>query len=106
MKIAKMDKRLELFKPILSDDGFGGMVTEYESQGFVWAELRRTNYAEQEAHGTPMSREQLRFRIRPNKSVQRGWQILYSGETYVVDTVDQTYRDSTTIIFRRYEQGV
>lgn len=106
MKIAKMDKRFELFRPILSDDGFGGMVTEYESQGSVWAELRRTNYAEQEAHGTSMNMEQLRFRIRPNKRVQRGWQILYSGETYVIDTVDQTYRDSTTIIVRRYEQGV
>lgn len=106
MKIAKMDKRLELFKPILSDDGFGGMVTEYKSQGSVWAELRRTNYAEQEAHGTPMSREQLRFRLRPRKDIKRGWLVTYCDEKYVVDVVDESYRDSTTIIVRRYEQGV
>lgn len=106
MRIAKMDKRLELLKPVLSEDGFGGMRADYESVGFVWAELRSTNYAEQEAQGTPMGREQLRFRLRPQNDVRRGWLVVYQKERYVVDTVDQTYRDSTTIIVRRYEQGV
>lgn len=106
MRIAKMDKRLELLKPVLSEDGFGGMVTEYDSAGFVWAELRSTNYAEQEAQGTPMNREQLRFRLRPLKDVRRGWLIVYQKERYVVETVDQPYRDSTTLIVRRYGQGV
>lgn len=106
MKIARMDKRLELLKPVVTDDGYGGVATEYQPQGFVWAELKSTNYAEQQAMGTPMSREQLRFRLRPIEEIQRGWLVVYGGERYVVDTVDRTYRDSITIIVRRYEQGV
>lgn len=106
MKIARMDKRLELLKPVLSEDGYGGMVTEYQSVGKVWAELKRTDYAEQQAHGTPMNREELRFRLRPLTKIQRGWLAVYAAETYAVETVDQTYRDCTTIIVRRYEQGV
>ena len=106
MKIARMDKRLELLRPVFTDDGYGGAKAEYQTQGFVWAELKSTNYAEQQAMGTPMSREQLRFRLRPIEEIQRGWLIVYRRDRYVVDTVDQTYRDSTTIIARRYEQGV
>ena len=106
MKIARMDKRLELLQPVLSEDSYGGMATEYRSCGEVWAELMRTDYAEQQAQGTSMNREQLRFRLRPLKEVQRGWLVVYAAEKYVVDTVDQTYRDSTTLIVRRYEQGV
>ena len=106
MKIARMDKRLELLRPVVTDDGYGGVKAEYQTQGFVWAELKSTNYAEQQAMGTPMSREQLRFRLRSLPDIQRGWLVAYGGERYVVDTVDQTYRDSTTIIVRRYEQGV
>ena len=106
MRIARLDKRLELLQPVVTEDGFGGVVTEYRSQGKVWAELKSTNYAEQQAMGTPMNREQLRFRLRPRHDIQRGWLVVYGGESYVVDAADQTYRDSTTIIVRRYEQGV
>lgn len=106
MRIARLDKRLELLQPVVTEDGFGGVVTEYRSQGKVWAELKSTNYAEQQAMGTPMNREQLRFRLRPRHDIQRGWLVVYGGERYVVDAADQTYRDSTTIIVRRYEQGV
>lgn len=106
MRIARLDKRLELLQPVVTEDGFGGVVTEYRSQGKVWVELKSTNYAEQQAMGTPMNREQLRFRLRPRHDIQRGWLVVYGGERYVVDAADQTYRDSTTIIVRRYEQGV
>ncbi len=106
MRIARLDKRLEFLQPVVTEDGFGGVVTEYKSQGKVWAELKSTNYAEQQAMGTPMNREQLRFRLRPRLDIQRGWLVVYGGERYVVDAADQTYRDSTTIIVRRYEQGV
>lgn len=88
------------------DDRHGGMKTNYVSEGFVWGEVMRTDYEAQQAQGTPMSREQLRFKLRPNKDIQRGWLLLYQGERYVVDVVDQTYRDNTTVIVRRYEQGV
>lgn len=106
MRIARLDKRLELLQSVVTEDGFGGVVTEYRSQGKVWAEMKSTNYAEQQAMGTPMNREQLRFRLRPRHDIQRGWLVVYGGERYVVDAADQTYRDSTTIIVRRYEQGV
>lgn len=106
MKIARMDKRIELLHPMVAEDEFGGMKTEYTSEGFIWAELKRTNYAEQEAQGTPMSREQLRFYTRPLMKIKRGWIVVYDSERYIVDTVDRTYRDSITIIVHRYEQGI
>lgn len=106
MNIAKLDKRVELLKPVVTDDGYGGQNTEYYSQGMFWAEIKSTDYAEQQAQGTPMNREQLRFRLRPLKNVRRGWLMEYCDERYVVDVVDNTYSDSTTLIVRRYELGV
>ena len=57
MKIGKLDKRIELFKPVSSEDGYGGLSTDYESAGFIWAQVVQTNYAEQQAQGTPMNRD-------------------------------------------------
>ena len=87
-------------------DGYGGFSTEYKEVGSIWAQVLQTNYAEQEAQGTPMNREQLRLKIRPRKDLKRGWRMLLSGELYEIETVDNTYRDSTTLIVHRYEQGV
>ena len=106
MRIARLDKRLEILEPILKEDGYGGMVTSYQSKGKVWAELKATAYTEKDVQGTAMNQEVLRFRLRPITSLKRGWLIVYAGESYVIDSVDQTYRDSTTIHVRRYEQGV
>ena len=106
MKIGKMDKRITLLRPIPFEDGYGGFHTDYEEEGKIWAQVIQTNYAEQEAQGTPMNREQLRIKIRPRKDLKRGWRLMLSGELYEIETVDNTYRDSTTLIVRRYEQGV
>lgn len=106
MKIGKMDKRITLLRPIPSEDGYRGFHTDYEEEGKIWAQVIQTNYAEQEAQGTPMNREQLRLKIRPRKDIRRGWQFKLSGEIYEIETVDNTYRDSTTLIVHRYEQGV
>ena len=48
MKIAHMNKRLEILKPVLNEDSYGGMVTEYVPAGKIWAELKRIDYSEQE----------------------------------------------------------
>ena len=96
MKIGKMDKRITLFRPIPTEDGYGGFHTDYEEMGQIWAQVVQTNYAEQEAQGTPMKRMDIR----------RGWRLRLSGEIYEIETVDNTFRDSTTLIVHRYEQGV
>ena len=106
MKIGKMDKRITLLRPIPSEDGYGGFHTDYEEEGKICTQLIQTNYAQQEAQGTPMNREQLRLKIRPRKDIRRGWRFKLSGEIYEIETVDNTYRDSTTLIVHRYEQGV
>lgn len=106
MKIGKMDKRIRLLRPISTEDGYGGFHTDYEETGQIWAQVIQTNYAEQEARGTPMNREQLRLKIRPRKDIRRGWGLRLSGDLYEIETVDNTFRDSTTLIVHRYEQGV
>ena len=106
MKIGKMDKRITLMEPFPTEDGYGGFSTEYKEVGSIWAQVIQTNYAEQEAQGTPMNREQLRLKIRSRKDIRRGWRLRLFGEIYEIETVDNTYRDSTTLIVHRYEQGV
>lgn len=106
MRIERLDKRLEILEPILKEDGYGGMVTSYQLKGKLWAELKATAFREQDVQGTAMNQEVLRFRLRPITSLKRGWLIVYDGDSYVIESVDQTYRDSTTIHVRRYEQGV
>ena len=106
MKIAKMDKRITLQRPITHEDGYGGLETVFEDVGKTWAKVERTDYAEQQAEGTPMNREQVRIRIRPRKDIQRGWHILLEGDVFVVETSDNTFRDNTMLILRHYEPGV
>ena len=106
MKIAKMDKRLELLRPVTEEDRYGGLSTKYVSEGFVWARALKAVYANLKAEGTQVNREEMRFKLRPLPEITRGWLIVYAGETYIVDTVDRTYRDSTELIVSRYEQGV
>jgi SPP1 family predicted phage head-tail adaptor len=91
MKIGKMDKRITLMEPFPTEDGYGGFSTEYKEVGSIWAQVLQTNYAEQEAQGTPMNREQLRLKIRPRKDLKRGWRMRLSGELYEIETVDNTY---------------
>ena len=106
MKIAKMDKRITLQRPVTHEDGYGGLETVFEDAGKVWAKMERTDYAEQQAEGTPMNREQVRIRIRPRKDIQRGWHVLLEGDVFVVETADNTFRDNTMLILRHYEPGV
>ena len=106
MKIAKMDKRILLQKPVTQEDGYGGLETVFEGAGKVWAKMERKDYAEQQAEGTPMNREQVRLRIRPRKDVQRGWRVVLEGDVFVVETADNTFRDNTMLILRHYEPGV
>lgn len=106
MKIGKMDKRIRLLRPISTEDGYGGFHTDYEETGQIWAQVIQTNYAEQEVQGTPMNREQLRLNIRPRKDIRRGWRLRLFGDLYEIETVDNTFRDSATLIVHRYEQGV
>ena len=50
MKIAKMDKRITLQRPVTHEDGYGGLETVFEDAGKVWAKMERTDYAEQQAN--------------------------------------------------------
>jgi len=106
MKIEAMDKRIVLLKPIVQSDEYGGQSTGFVKADDVWAMLLQTNYSEQQAMGTPMNRMQLRFKIRPRTDIGRGWKVLFEGQEYLVDVVDNTFRDSTTIIVRGTESGV
>ena len=106
MKIAKMDKRIALQRPVTREDGYGGLETVYEDAGKVWAKMELPNYAEQQAEGTPMNREQVRIRIRPRKDIKRGWHVVLEGDVFVVETADNTFRDNTMLILRHYEPGV
>lgn len=106
MIIGAMNKRIELFQPIVVDDEYGGQQSTYASVQTVWAELVKTNYAEQQAMGAPMNRAQLQFKIRPRKDIKRGWQVVFDGNEYRIDVVDNTYYDRTLLIVTDLEAGV
>lgn len=105
MKIALMDKRIELLEPETAEDGFGGFTTLWRPRGRVWARVMNASFAGGRAFETPVSAEELRLKIRPRKDVKRGWLVrMPDGDGTVLDT-DNTYRDSTVIIAVRREQG-
>lgn len=106
MRIGRMDRRILLQKPVVNEDGYGGMETSYEDAGKVWAMPIRTNYAEQQEEGTAVNEERFRLRIRPRKDICRGWRIVLDGEVFEVETADNTYRDNTMLIIRHLETGV
>lgn len=40
MRIAKLNQRIEVLKPLLTSDGYGGYSTEYEKEIALWAEVK------------------------------------------------------------------
>lgn len=98
--------RIKIKRPVTSEDGYGGLNTSYEVHSERWAQVLPPSFKEQLARGAPVTRETITVEIRPaDKAVKRGWQIEWQGETYVLTSADNTYRERTLMVAQLYNPG-
>lgn len=98
--------RILIKRPQMLDDGYGGRSTEYVLHMERWAQVLPPSFKEQLAYGAPVSRETITIELRPtDKAIKRDWKIEWQGETYVVTSVDNTYRERTLIVARLFNVG-
>lgn len=106
MGCSERNQRIKIIKPANVADGMGGYSTVQELYCERWAQVMPPAFREQEAQGAPMSREQLQIKIEPaDKAIKRGWQLEWQGNTYRIDTVDNTYRERTLLIVHTLKAG-
>ena len=83
-RISDLSTRLELERPVLSDDGAGGTVTSYEPAGFAWGAVMVRAMAER------FSDERLdgvvthRIRLRGDAEVAGGWRLVKGTRVFRV----------------------
>lgn len=98
--------RIKIKRPVTIEDGYGGLSTSYELHSERWAQVLPPSFKEQLARGAPVSRETITVEIRPaDRNVKRDWHIEWQGETYVVTSADNTYRERTLLVAQYYNPG-
>mgnify|MGYP005959030305 CR=1 FL=1 len=99
--------RITIYKPITVPDGYGGMKTSWELYKTRWAQVMPPAFREQQAQGTPMSREQIQIKLQPPDTlIQRGWKLGWQGNSYSIDTSDNTYRERTILVAHTLNPGM
>lgn len=106
MQIAKLNQRIELLRPVLTSDGYGGYVTEYEKAAALWAEVKASRCSEKQAFDTPNTLNNITLRTRTYSKVEKGWHLLWQGREYEIVSVTRFYKDSTYLEIAEYEKGV
>lgn len=98
--------RIRILSPQTTEDGYGGLATNYVLHSERWVQVMPPSFKEQLAYGAPVSRETITIEIRPaDKAIKRGWHIEWNGETYVVTSSDNTYRERTLVVAQFYNPG-
>lgn len=88
MKIAAMNKRITLYKPISVSDEYGGRLETFSPVCTLWAEFLRPNFANRNMQGDGKAEVITQgIRLRPT-DVSKGWQIHYGELVYEVLHVD------------------
>lgn len=107
MRIAKLNQRIEILRPLLTGDGYGGYITKYEKEIALWAEVKSNKAVEgKQVFGTPNSINNITLSIRTYLGIQKGWHILWQGKEYEIVAVSGFYKDSTYIEIKEYDKGV
>ena len=106
MRIAKLNQRIEVLRPLLTSDGYGGYITKYEKEIALWAEVKNNHYDEKQAFDTPNAVNGITLVTRTYIGIQKGWHILWQGREYEIVAVTRFYKDSTYIEIIEYEKGV
>ena len=106
MKIARLDQRIELLMPQLSEDGYGGYATEYVKDKSVWAEVKESKFTGKQAFDTHSSQSSMTLRIRAYSSVRKGWHLRWQNREYEITSVERIYKDSVFLEISEYETGV
>nr|DAK98714.1 MAG TPA: head tail joining protein [Caudoviricetes sp.] len=106
MQIGKLNHRIKILRPILTSDGYGGYITNYEKATALWAEVKDSRYSEKQAFDTPNAINNVTLKTRTYTHMEKGWHIMWQGKEYEIVSVTRFYKDSTYIEIAEYEKGV
>jgi head-tail adaptor len=106
VRIAKLNQRVEVLRPVLTSDGYGGYGTVYEKETGLWVEVKESKYTGKQVFDTPNAVNNVMLKTRTYLNLKKGWHILWQGREYEIVSVERFYKDSTFIEIVEYEKGV
>ena len=64
MRIAKLNQRVEVLRPVLTSDGYGGYGTVYEKETGLWVEVKESKYTGKQVFDTPNAVNNVMLKTR------------------------------------------
>jgi SPP1 family predicted phage head-tail adaptor len=97
MKIAELNKRIDLYEPQMIPDGMGGYeLGEPVLKATVWAKFLRPKFWETNSAGGIASAITQGITIR-TREIQLDWFIRYNGLKYRVLHIDESDKETLTL---------
>lgn len=93
-------ERVELFRPVDTEDGRGGRTRRFESIGNVWAEAKRPSARDIIAAGVPAGELMRELRLRSGLTIARGWRVKLDGRLHEVAHVYPYDRAALVVIIK------
>lgn len=85
----KLDKRIYIEYPVLTQDAYGAAVTTWKILGVTWANVEDVipSRSESVKQGLSMAKNQTRFRFRYRSDVTSAMRFVIRGDTDVVYSI-------------------
>ena len=105
IRIARMNRRIELMRPVYGEDEGFGATKGYECVVKVWAEFLRPRFTQTDAMGSGVATEITQgIRIRA-REVGKGWKVRHGADKYYVIHVDDSTPGETILTTKEVDSG-
>ena len=94
LKIGKLNKKIDILKPELTEDTGFGQITNYKPFVYSWAEFLKQRITPMNANGDASAVMVTQgMKIRPIKEIEKGWRVKYGSRTFEILSVDNNQAD-------------
>ncbi|BET98098.1 phage head closure protein [Xenorhabdus taiwanensis] len=93
----EINKRIRLFRPVITRDGFGTETVTPEYVTTVWAKAEAMSNRKIRTADQQQVIEVQQFTVRPRKEIDVNWLVEYQGRRFTVRTVDRNRPDRAII---------
>ncbi|WP_340618926.1 phage head closure protein [Xenorhabdus entomophaga] len=93
----EMNKRIKLFRPVITQDELGAEITQSEYVTTVWAKAEAMSNRKIRTADQQQVIEVQQFTVRPRKDIEPPWLIEHQGRLFTVRAIDRNRADRTLI---------
>ncbi|MEX0445517.1 phage head closure protein [Xenorhabdus sp. SGI246] len=97
MLVNEINKRIKLFRPVITRDELGSETITSEYVTTVWAKAEAMSNRKIRTADQQQVIEMQQFTVRPRKDIEPHWLIEHQGRLFTVRAVDRNRADRTLI---------